>query len=150
MDRRRFFIGDPMLRRPMRTGISGRTEALSRREIGHRHKIRISLSRSRAMPDAVRPAVHLVSCSKQEITMPTCDVCGNEYDKTFQVVRDGETHTFDSFECAIHALAPECAHCHCKIIGHGTEANGAFYCCAHCAGHAGQHEMRDRSETRAT
>ena len=63
----------------------------------------------------------------------TCEVCGNEYDKTFEVTFDGRTHVFDSFECAIHRLAPVCAHCGCKIIGHGIEANGTFYCCAHCA-----------------
>lgn len=32
-----------------------------------------------------------------------------------------ETHTFDSFECAIHKLAPVCEHCDCKIVGHGIE-----------------------------
>ena len=53
--------------------------------------------------------------------MAVCEVCGNDYDKAFEVTRDGESHTFDAFECAIHALAPECAHCGCKIIGHGVE-----------------------------
>jgi len=28
--------------------------------------------------------------------MPTCEVCENEYDKTFEVVVGGERHTFDS------------------------------------------------------
>ncbi len=45
--------------------------------------------------------------------MAKCDVCGNEYDKTFQITAAGRTSTFDSFECATHALAPVCAHCHC-------------------------------------
>jgi hypothetical protein len=76
--------------------------------------------------------------------MAECEVCGNEYDKTFQIVRDGETHTFDSFECAIHALAPVCAHCGCRIIGHGVEAKGTFYCCAHCATRAGVKGIDDR------
>jgi hypothetical protein len=26
-----------------------------------------------------------------------------------------------------------CEHCGCKVIGHGVEAGGTFYCCAHCA-----------------
>src|SRR5437764_14702360 len=69
--------------------------------------------------------------------MPTCDVCGNEYDKAFQVTQAGRTMTFDSFECAIHAMAPTCAHCNCKIVGHGVEAGGAMYCYAHCADHEG-------------
>jgi hypothetical protein len=80
--------------------------------------------------------------------MGICEVCGNDYDKAFQIVRNGDTHTFDSFECAIHALAPVCSHCHCRIVGHGMEANGEFFCCAHCAGHAGLHQMQDRVETR--
>lgn len=80
--------------------------------------------------------------------MATCEVCGNDYDKSFQVIHGGETHTFDSFECAIHALAPECGHCHCKIVGHGMEANGQFFCCAHCANHSGKTQMRDRADSR--
>lgn len=76
--------------------------------------------------------------------MAKCEVCGNDYDKAFQVNKDGQVFTFDSFECAIHALAPTCSHCNCKIIGHGVEANGVFYCCAHCAQHSGVTEARDR------
>jgi hypothetical protein len=76
--------------------------------------------------------------------MPQCEVCGNEYDKTMEITRAGETHVFDSFECAIHAIAPACDHCGCKIIGHGIEANGAMYCCAHCAEREGVEGARDR------
>ena len=76
--------------------------------------------------------------------MPRCDTCGNEYDKAFQVVMNGRTHTFDSFECAIHKLAPTCKHCGCRIVGHGLEANGTFYCCDHCAEKAGVKGLRDR------
>ncbi len=76
--------------------------------------------------------------------MAQCEVCGNEYDKAMQVTVGGSTHTFDSFECAIHALAPACAHCGCKIIGHGVEANGSFFCCAHCAAQQGHTELQDR------
>ena len=77
--------------------------------------------------------------------MATCDVCGNEYDKAFQVVRDGETGTYDSFECAIHAMAPICAHCGCRVIGHGVESEGRIFCCANCAEQAGVHSLRDRA-----
>jgi hypothetical protein len=76
--------------------------------------------------------------------MGVCEVCGNDYDKTMQVSIGGETHVFDSFECAIHALAPSCAHCKCTIVGHGIEAGGAFYCCAHCAHTVGVGEAVDR------
>jgi hypothetical protein len=74
----------------------------------------------------------------------TCEVCGNTYDKAFQVEFGGESHTFDCFECAIHALAPICGHCGCKVIGHGVEGDGAIFCCAHCAEHAGVAGLRDR------
>ncbi|NDD31104.1 MAG: hypothetical protein EB084_22855 [Proteobacteria bacterium] len=63
----------------------------------------------------------------------TCEVCGNEYDKCMQVVLDGVTHAFDSFECAIQRLAPRCRHCGCAIIGHGVEVDARFFCGAHCA-----------------
>ena len=72
------------------------------------------------------------------------EVCGNEYDKCFEVRLDGQTHVFDCFECAIHALAPKCVHCGCRIIGHGVEANEAFYCCAHCAAQNGVYDLNDR------
>jgi hypothetical protein len=69
--------------------------------------------------------------------MSRCETCGNEYDKPIEVIKDGERHVFDSFECAIQALAPTCAHCNCRIIGHGVEADGVFYCCKHCAEESG-------------
>ncbi|MDB5452571.1 MAG: uncharacterized protein JWO33_1149 [Caulobacteraceae bacterium] len=74
-----------------------------------------------------------------------CDVCGNDYDKAFQIVGLGPTRTFDSFECAIQALAPTCAHCACRIVGHGVEADGAIFCCAHCAQQKGVTALRDRA-----
>ena len=76
--------------------------------------------------------------------MGVCEVCGNDYDKAMQVVTDGQTHVFDSFECAINALAPTCAHCQRRIIGHGVESDSGFYCCAHCAHVAGVREAVDR------
>jgi hypothetical protein len=77
--------------------------------------------------------------------MATCEVCGNDYDKAFEVRLAGENHVFDSFECAIHALAPTCAHCSCRIIGHGVEAGDRIFCCAHCASEEGEHELTDRA-----
>jgi len=70
--------------------------------------------------------------------------CGNDYDKAFSVTLGGKSHIFDSFECAIHVLAPRCAHCRCAIIGHGLEDGGKFFCCAHCAEEAGVAGLRDR------
>lgn len=76
--------------------------------------------------------------------MGNCATCGNEYDKSFDLVKGGETFTFDSFECAIQKLAPTCAHCECRIIGHGLEANGVYYCCDHCASASGVEGLKDR------
>ena len=76
--------------------------------------------------------------------MAKCDVCGNSYDKSFTVTVGDKTNTFDSFECAIHMLAPSCDHCGCRIIGHGVEADGTFYCCASCASMAGVSGLEDR------
>jgi hypothetical protein len=75
--------------------------------------------------------------------MAACEVCGNDYELSFEVITAGRRHVFDSFECAIHKLAPVCTHCGCKIIGHGTEGGGKLFCCAHCARHAGFSEARD-------
>ena len=67
-----------------------------------------------------------------QATAARCEVCGNVYEKAFRVEMNGSTHVFDCFECAIHALAPECEHCGCHIIGHGVEADGKFFCCDNC------------------
>ena len=77
--------------------------------------------------------------------MPRCEVCGNEYDKAFEVVAAGARHVFDSFECAIHRMAPRCEHCGCVILGHGVEAGGRFFCCASCAREAGTSAIADRA-----
>lgn len=77
--------------------------------------------------------------------MATCTVCGNDYDKSFTVTtHEGDSHVFDSLECAIHALAPTCARCGCRIIGHDLEADGEYYCCDHCARTAGVQGLEDR------
>lgn len=74
-----------------------------------------------------------------------CEVCGNAYDKCFTISRAGKTYVFDCLECAIHVIAPSCERCGIRIIGHGVEANGSFFCCAHCAGQQGVTGVRDRA-----
>ncbi|MGH2810992.1 MAG: hypothetical protein ACRDIA_08950, partial [Actinomycetota bacterium] len=70
--------------------------------------------------------------------MSVCEVCHNEYDKSFKVTTaDGRTYDFDSFECAIQLIAPSCAHCGCRLIGHGVESSGIMFCCVTCASHEG-------------
>ncbi len=77
--------------------------------------------------------------------MAVCDTCGNDYDKAFTITLAGRSGTFDSFECAIHAMAPVCAHCGCRILGHGSEVDGIMFCCAHCARHSGRKGPVDRA-----
>ena len=79
--------------------------------------------------------------------MAVCEVCGNDYDKTMEITVAGAHHVFDSFECAIHALSPRCEHCGCRVIGHGVEADGRFFCCAHCASQVGEERLADRAGT---
>ena len=45
--------------------------------------------------------------------MPRCDMCGNDYDNVMEITQQGRRHVFDSFECAIHMMAPKCSHCGC-------------------------------------
>jgi hypothetical protein len=75
--------------------------------------------------------------------MARCDVCGNDYAKSMVITMADRKGTFDSFECALHAMAPACEHCGCRIIGHGVEAPGdRYFCCANCATLAGIPEQR--------
>lgn len=81
--------------------------------------------------------------------MAKCEVCGNEYYLSFEVIAAGNRHVFDSFECAIHKLAPVCAHCGVKVIGHGIEGNNEIFCCANCARQAGVKGVADQAGERA-
>ncbi len=81
--------------------------------------------------------------------MAKCDTCGNDYDHAFEIHLDDKVHTFDSFECAIHAMAPKCQHCDCRILGHGVQVEEAIFCCAHCSESAGKIGIRDRVQLSA-
>jgi nitrite reductase/ring-hydroxylating ferredoxin subunit len=78
--------------------------------------------------------------------MTICHTCGNDYQKTFRVIKDGSTYEFDSFECAIHALAPQCEHCGCRVIGHGVQSDTDIFCSAHCASAAGVTGLMDHTQ----
>jgi len=68
----------------------------------------------------------------------------NDYDKAFEVVVAGKHHTFDSFECAIHALAPSVRTVTAGLSGTVVEADGQIFCCVHCARAAGKTQLKDR------
>ena len=78
--------------------------------------------------------------------MTVCNTCGNDYDKTIRIVKEGRTYEFDSFECAIHALAPKCENCGCRVIGHGVQYNEMIYCSAHCSSAAGITGLSDHQQ----
>jgi hypothetical protein len=84
----------------------------------------------------VSAGANSASIDREECGMAACEVCGNDYDMAFEVHAQGAVHVFDSFECAIHRMAPVCEHCGCRIIGHGVQLGGRFFCCAHCASSA--------------
>jgi ribosome-binding protein aMBF1 (putative translation factor) len=42
----------------------------------------------------------------------------------------------------------KCEVCGNDYDGHGMEADGKFFCCATCASHSGNPQMRDRAESR--
>ncbi|MGW2249914.1 Prokaryotic metallothionein [Kitasatospora sp. NPDC001660] len=66
--------------------------------------------------------------------MAICVTCGNDYWLAFEIKTvTGDSYTFDSFECAMEKLAPRCEQCDVRIVGHGVEVAGMFFCCANCA-----------------
>src|SRR5262249_50345511 len=100
------------------------------------------VTHSKAYSSQSHPAAHSL---QPPAPMKACETCGNTYDKAFEVSIGGTTHTFDSFACAIHMLAPRCNHCKVPIIGQGMEARGQYYCCAYCARQVGIHDLSDRA-----
>jgi hypothetical protein len=54
-----------------------------------------------------------------------CEVCGNEYDKPFQVWRNGPLMKFDRIECAIQVMRPACT---ADIMGRGIEVGAEMFC----------------------
>lgn len=78
--------------------------------------------------------------------MQRCETCGNAYDKIFKVHMHGKDHNFDSFECAIHLLAPRCNNCDIRIIGHGVENGPDMYCSAACARVHGVTGLKDHTD----
>jgi len=77
--------------------------------------------------------------------MAVCEVCNNDYDMAFEVRAQGAVHIFDSLECAAQEMAPTCTNCQCRILGHGLQSDGQFFCCAHCARRQGVAQLVDHA-----
>jgi hypothetical protein len=77
--------------------------------------------------------------------MAVCEVCSNDYEMSFEVHAAGAVHVFDCLECAAQKIAPICENCECRILGHGVQSDGHFYCCAHCARVQGHSQLVDHA-----
>ncbi|MFI1293158.1 hypothetical protein ACH4VM_32750 [Streptomyces sp. NPDC020792] len=77
--------------------------------------------------------------------MAVCEVCDNDYEMTFEVRAGDAVHIFDSLECAAQRIAPTCDNCECRILGHGLQADGRFFCCANCARRRGFAQLVDHA-----
>ncbi len=121
--------------------IAGEATSLKRR-VNERTPNKSGNAKCERLPNQTPP---LTASRANGLCIPKCEACGNDYDKAFEIVMDGERHIFDSFECAIHALAPVCPHCNCRIMGHGVEADGQIFCCVHCARASGTTQLKDRA-----
>lgn len=64
--------------------------------------------------------------------MSKCETCGNQNGQLFDVVKNGETRTFDSFDCAIEAMATPCDNCGCLITGSDAIEGDTRFCCSAC------------------
>ena len=81
---------------------------------------------------------------RQNAGMDKCHTCGHNYEEPMRISKGGKEYVFDSFECAVHALAPTCQHCDCRVLGHGVEEGGKTFCCAHCARMSGASQQSGR------
>jgi len=75
--------------------------------------------------------------------MATCEACGNDYDKAFQVVMTTK-RARSIVSSAQFCTGADVQHCGTRIVGHGPEKDGAYYCCDHCAQKEGVTNLRDR------
>src|SRR4029077_1024395 len=80
-----------------------------------------------------------------EMRVAVCEVCGNEYDKPFQVWRNGRLMKFDRIECAIQVMRPACTGCDAHIMGRGIEVGAEMFS---SPGRADQQSGSRRSSSR--
>lgn len=65
--------------------------------------------------------------------MTACDTCGSDTGVLFTVTQDDRSGTFDTLQCAAHAIAPTCERCGCRILGHPVRRGPEVFCSTHCA-----------------
>jgi hypothetical protein len=62
-----------------------------------------------------------------------CETCRNEAPKLFEVIVCGDSHAFDSFQCAVMALGEHCDFCGLSVKAAAFEQRGRKYCSSSCA-----------------
>lgn len=82
---------------------------------------------------------------KKVLGSASCEVCGNNRGQCFEIRLGGESHIFDSFECAMDALTPKCAYCGSTFVGHGVQLGGTIYCSHQCANDSSVGEYKAHS-----
>ena len=64
--------------------------------------------------------------------MSKCETCGNQDSNLFEVIKDGVSKKFDTFECAIKSMAAPCDNCGCLMTGVQKVFDNKAYCCDQC------------------
>lgn len=78
-------------------------------------------------------ADHLInSTTFRDNVMSKCEQCGEQNENLFEVVKDGQSRKFDSFDCAIQSMAEKCSNCGCLITGKSHRHGDAGFCCQVC------------------
>jgi len=93
----------------------------------------VAIALAHAASEANWSLVDTAARTKKRRPRTRCAVCGNDYEWAMEIRLGGTLAIFDCFECAVHAMAPMCERCGCRIIGHGVETAGRMYCGSHCA-----------------
>ncbi len=65
--------------------------------------------------------------------MTKCETCGSTSARTLDISVNGVSHSYDSLECAIFALAPRCANCSELVVSRGIAAKELIFCGDSCA-----------------
>ena len=76
--------------------------------------------------------------------MGICSLCGNDYDKSFEVTLGGKSYTFDSFGIRHPSPGPGLRPLRLPDHRARNEVDGRFFCCVHCAETDGVAGLKDR------
>jgi hypothetical protein len=61
-----------------------------------------------------------------------CELCGEVSERPFQITQEERVRVFDSFECAVAALAVLCHGCGALVMGKGLVLGSRPFCSRDC------------------